>query len=266
MFSLEMTLLTGFIVIVGGLFAFFFVAIVLSALLEKRLIASFVRVNEAELPESSSYEEKMSQAARELGFKPFGPYAHAKGGTYKMYCRIWVSPDRQVLAVVGWGTIARLPSNRTRLLSLLEDGRYLVTSDQFDECDLSGLSVQGILLKADFPALVEKQRQRIAESGLRAVPFTSADPLRDYEVHTARRAEALEERGLAYFLDPARTVWRYNVRGALAMYRQTQARARAAAAAERASAEGASSASSQVPVNPFEEVARMRAARHKAGE
>lgn len=260
-----MSLVIGFIAVVGGLFAFFFVTIILAALLEKRLITSFVRVNEAELPESSPYEEKMSAAARELGFKPFGPYAHAKGGTYKMYGRIWVSPDREILAVVGWGTILRLPSNRTRLLSLLENGRYLVTCDQFAEGDLSGLTDQGIALKAEFPALVAKHRQRLAESGLRATAFAAADPLRDYETHTLRRAEALEQQGLAYFIDPARTAWRYNIRGALAMQRSTRSQVAAAAHAERACASGSSIPASQGPVNPFEEVERMRAAaREKA--
>ena len=90
-------------------------------------------------PGAANYAEAQNAAAESLGFVPSGLFAHAKGGTYRTHAVIWVSPTRETLAYVGWGTIASLNADKTILYSALDDGRFLVTSAKPTGAETPGL-------------------------------------------------------------------------------------------------------------------------------
>ena len=69
---------------------------------------------------------EQNRATAALGFTSHGLFVHGKRGQYKVHTALWVSPDRDTLVVIGWGTIAGLNASKTRLDSRLVDGHRLV--------------------------------------------------------------------------------------------------------------------------------------------
>lgn len=211
---------------ITGLFAIFFgglgLLIMITARFEKRHIRSWIRMPPGAKPEPNAYYYLRNEQASAAGFTPCGPYEHAKGGMYKLNSLLWLSPDRTILAVVGWGTIANLPSDRTFLYSRFGKEKVLVTNDNYGERDMSGTTEYQTINKGQFSELLDRHLLRLSECaqelGRKPDAFTAEDPMNDYESILTARADRLEELSLAAYADPGRTIWHYTTRGALKFY------------------------------------------------
>jgi hypothetical protein len=242
------TILLAVVLFAAGLYALLGIAIIVTALVERRSLRFLVqpdpddperrRLNAIEslaessqLPESDSnpyaaprtapYAERQIVAASRLRFSPLLLYKHGKGGIYKTYNVLTVSPSRQSLAVIKWGTTASIRNEGTSLYSALDDGRYLITSDRPTGSRAPGLYDDLVLWGATFAQLLGRHEERMRASGKKVKELSAEKPLAEYESILERRARLLVERGEACWVDPAQTAFRSTIKGALKLYAQT---------------------------------------------
>jgi hypothetical protein len=121
--------------------------------------------NPYQSPGSAEYTETSNAAAARLGIAFHGLHVPVKGRIYQTRTALWVSPTRQILAVVGWGKSAAITEEKTILYTALDDGRFLVTSDKPTGAETPGLYENLYVLGADFDSLVRRHEARIYQSG-----------------------------------------------------------------------------------------------------
>jgi hypothetical protein len=174
----------------------------------------------ADLPDPSQisdYVAVMSRDAEAAGLRFGGMLAHASAPRIRILGSIWMSPPRDLLVLTGSGTVMKMPAYQTWLMTPLADGRVLVTTDNNDEGDLSGLYVTRRVLNAPFPELLATHRAQMQKHGAAVATFaepTALDALmRVYD----RRVERLVGRGLANHVYADRAQWRYTALGGLAV-------------------------------------------------
>jgi hypothetical protein len=177
--------------------------------------------NPYEAPGTRSYAESQIRAAVQLGFSASHLYKHAKGGIYKTHNVLLVSPSREILAVVRWGTTGAIRNELTLLHSALGNGRYLVTSDRPAGSRTPGFYDDQVYWMATFSQLVHRHEKRIEASGRKTKSFSMENPLAEYEAILEGRARFLVAQGEAYWFDPEQTAFRSTLKGALRAYSLT---------------------------------------------
>lgn len=226
-------ILLGFVLLVAALLLCLHVATILALRFEKQPVRTFRPLPPGPPPQLLPYIQAMSRQAAEQGFIPHGAYAHTKGGTYRVHACLWLSPSREILALVGGGTIGRMPYKRTLLYSRLGDETILVTTDLFGVDDISGLLDIKFLVHAGFAELLQFHEGRLTGTGKKVMAFTGGMLIEEVAVIRADCARRLVERGDAVFVDSARSVWRYTLKGALRYYFKTQGKHMREASAQR---------------------------------
>ena len=232
----------------GGLYLMLVLSIILTALIERRLVKSLVpaepddpewRLLRAAVPGArpsghpaaesnpytgpgtSSYAELQIHAASELGFAAPHLFKPVKGGIYQTHNAMTVSHSGQILAVIRWGTTASIRNEATVLYSALENGQYLVTSDRPTGARTPGLHDDQVYLGADFGELVRRHEERLRASGQIPRPLDRENPLAEHEAIIENRARFLISKGEAYWVDPEQTAFRSTFKGALNYYTRT---------------------------------------------
>ncbi len=242
------TIILGVVLLAAGLYASLGVAIIVTSLLERRPV-KFLAPADLDDPErqklgaigsdrrtdddwasdtnpyaaagTSPFPEPQICAAVRLGFTAPLLFKHAKGGIYKTYGALLVSPSREILALFRWGTTAGIRNRGTVLYTELENGRYLVTSDRPIGSRTPGLYDEILYMDADFDQLFDRHKARIGAAGQGSKPFAAENPLAAFEgIHKAR-ARFMVASGDAYWVDAEQTEFRSTVKGALKAYAQT---------------------------------------------
>lgn len=231
-----------------GLYALLGVAIIITALVERRGVKPLIEAepddpewqklgavrpgaqsssvsaadsNPYAAPGSATYAETQLRAAAELGFSATCLYRHAKGGIYKTHNTLALSADRQILALVRWGTTASIRNEASVLYSALDDGRYLVTSDRPIGSRTPGFYDEHVFLGASFAQLLRRHQERLRQSSSPVRPLSLENPRAEYEEILTRRARHLVECGEAVWLDAAQTEFRSTFKGAIRTYALT---------------------------------------------
>lgn len=236
------------VLLAAGLYALLAIAIVVTALVERRPLKPLAPAepddpewqklgsipsaagsspspepdpNPYTAPGTTTYAESQIRAASELGFSAPRLYKHAQGGIYKTHGVLTISPTRQVLAVIRWGTTGSIRNEGTILYSSLEDGRYLVTSDRPIGSRTPGFYDDQVFLGASFAQLVRRHEERMQASGKQIKRLPVDNPLAEYEAILERRARFLVDRGEAKWVDSGQTAFRSTLKGALKAYAMT---------------------------------------------
>ncbi len=192
----------------------FLVLLFVVALLEKRVTVPYVALEPGTNPLMGPYVQVMSQDISAEGFEHGGPIAHAK---YAVRGTVWRSPDRATLVVTGSGTVMGNPVAQTWLFTPLADGRFLVTTDQNDEGDPSGIFVYRRLINTRFEKLWSAHQQRLAKHSPSIRSYGQATPFEALlDVYTCRVNRMIERRW-ARFIDAEGRQWRHTPRGALSI-------------------------------------------------
>jgi hypothetical protein len=185
------------------------------ALCEKQFLKEYVPADFNLLPEPSAYFLEMNRVARELGFEYAGAFKQERANRmYQAYMACWVSPDHSTLARIGAGKTMGVAIRRTGLASYFPDSRLLETTDEFGTHDLSGVTDRKIVVNAGLWELWQVHRQRLAAEQAAPHAFRADNVLGVHETMQGLKASRLEKMGLAHFINPERTVFRYTVRGA----------------------------------------------------
>ena len=242
------TIIAVIVLVGGGLYLLLAVAIIVTALIERRPVSFLVPAepNDPEWksvgavplnheahespaldakssmqPGKTSYAESQIRAASVLHFTPPRLFKHGKGGIYKTQCTLMVSQSREILAVVRWGTTASIRNHVTMLFSALEDGRYIRTSDRSTGDRVPELIDDILMMDADFDQLFHRQEERLRASGQNVRQLDSEGPLTEYHAILEHRARFLVAKGEAYWVDREQTEFRSTLIGAWRFYAQT---------------------------------------------
>jgi hypothetical protein len=204
-----------FWLLLGAMVAFFTAAIFITATIEKYYIRQFQPGRPEEAAPPSAYFLAMNEAAAKLGLRHCGDFVQSRGSSlYRSCLTLWLSSDQLTLVVVGGGKLARIDYKRTFFLSVTEDGREIITVDDFGLTDLSQIREIDVVYNANLMELEERHSQRLTVQSRPLKPFPPHRCLEVYEDLSKVRAEKLVSLGLARFLDPAESVWRYTFKGA----------------------------------------------------
>ncbi|HUG66420.1 MAG TPA: hypothetical protein VMM76_01635 [Pirellulaceae bacterium] len=194
----------------------FLVGIVAAGLWERRPVQPY-RVPAAGseyLPTQTAISE--NSAAEELGYTHGGLAHDGKGRLYRVRYDFWIAPDYSTLAVVGGGTVASIPVDGVWLWSRSTDGQILCTTNETGEQDVSGVVQQETWPNVSFANLADRHTQRVRNIAVNPLP--EQEPMLGYFEVRQAVADALVQRGYAYYITDERQVWRYTVKGAFAFY------------------------------------------------
>jgi hypothetical protein len=172
----------------------------------------------ADLPDPSQlpdYVRVMGDAAYAAGFVFGGILAHVKAPRVKVLATLWLSPSRDTLILSGSGTVWGMPHHQTWLYTPLKDGHILVTTDNNDEGEHSGLYKSRRVLNAPFDQLYAAHRARVEKAAGQADVYHERDAMSALLAQYDRRVKRLIERRVAYFVDPGGMWWRYTIKGAI---------------------------------------------------
>ncbi len=205
-----------------GIMVVSLIGITLVSALEKRLVWPYVPPSDVppeRCPPPNAYAYEAAAAAAAEQFTWLGTFADGKGKLYRLRYDFFRSPEGDVLAVVGTGTLASVPMQTTWLHTLLADGRCLVTVDHQNggETDLAGLAEEALIANRGFTGQAAAHRARIAAADQPVTRFSDADPLASFRAYRQKRIERLAALGYAAFLDPQQAAWRYSLKGAVTL-------------------------------------------------
>jgi len=194
---------------VGAYFTFLFCA----ALFEKK----FVRSYGAEPLITSSvqlgpYLSKVYRSACASGLADCRFFRHQK---YDLTGAFWFTPEKDILVYSGEGKVAKMPAKQTWIYSCLGNGRILVTTDNFDEGDPSGLTEFKRIIDVPLDKLLGAHRKRVENEMALISPFNNTIGPDALAAMAHERVGKLLELGRAQWVDPAQTQWRYTPKGAL---------------------------------------------------
>jgi hypothetical protein len=184
---------------------------------ERQLVTPYAPDRDESARPETPYAAATNRLAADMGLVRLGVFRHAKGGMYRVRYDLWATPDLGVIATVAGGTIARLPSYGTRLFSVLDDGRVVMTVDTLHGLQFlaDGLVEGGLLLNADLFELLEYHHRLIDERSDEVVPFDRGDPVADLADLRGELVGRLVEDGVVTFTDEGRSAYRYTNLGAL---------------------------------------------------
>jgi hypothetical protein len=163
------------------------------------------------LPE---YVRVMSDDALAAGFAFDRMAAHPKLPRVQVVATVWSSFDRRMILITGAGKVFGMAARQTWLYTPLKDGRVLVTTDDNDAGDQSGVYVIRRVLRARLDQLLESHRERMEEFGAQVGAFTEPTAFEALLALYARRTQRLVELGRARYADAGHLYWHYTASGA----------------------------------------------------
>lgn len=203
--------------IIGGFIALF-IAVVL---LEKIHINDFVPAPNGNPLPDTPYFTAMNDAARRFGFTAAGIFIQNRGSRlYRAQIALWVSPEQDTLLQICGGTTASVPVKRTMLASVLSSNQIIQTQDDAATVDLSGLTDQKILIRADLDELLSCHRKRLASDIGQKRTFSAQTAFSDWQSIRRMKAEQMARLGFVKFLNQGQTIYRHTPRGAWLQYQK----------------------------------------------
>jgi hypothetical protein len=157
------------------------------------------------------YLEEMIEEAAALGFGAPSIHKHKK---YEIWCAFWFNAEHDILLRSGQGKIAGMPAKQTALLTRTSEGRLLVTTDEFDEGDPTGMTDFKRVVNADLEELLDAHEERLDKCPAPIETFKEASAEQAVLAVLRQQADELIHRGRARWVDEIDGVWKYNVAGA----------------------------------------------------
>jgi len=165
--------------------------------------------------QASDYVLAMGGEAEAAGFAHCGFLVHEKAPRIQIIAGVWLSADRRILLISGSGTVLSAQQYQSILYTPLADGRYLVTTDNNDEGDQSGLCLTRRLLNVPLAQLLRYHLKRMDGALVASHGLPAGDGIEALRTIYRQRTQRIIERGRGYYLDPHHEEWRYTTRGAL---------------------------------------------------
>jgi hypothetical protein len=200
----------------------FTLLIIVTAMIEKRLIWPYSEPHRPDVMDDKNYSSKNRQYVDNAlvhmehnNFRLLNLYHDIKGPKYQASYLFALSEDGLTLAVLGYGEIFSLPVKGVGLISKNREGRHYYTSNSgvVEPCDVSGMSEVCFCVDMDFTDIYRQHQQWMER--VSAVPFSSDNALSEYRTFLTDRTQVRQERGLVCYLDDEKQWWKYTFLGTM---------------------------------------------------
>jgi hypothetical protein len=202
----------------AGMVVFFLTFITLAFRLEKRLTWPYSDLQaQPHFGDAGGYAGRWVADATQAEFTLLGWSRDLKGELYRVDYALLISPDRTILAVVGAGSLGKLPIQGTWLHTPTADGRSFYSTDKQSgvQIDLSRNWTSQLVPSANFNRLWQRHKAWIQENGVMVRPFTQRRELAEFRELRERHFRFMEQAGLIDYVDPMRTQFRFTTLGAI---------------------------------------------------
>lgn len=194
-------------------------ALALSALARTpRYFRHLVGVSRRGRHEVTEYQEEARPIALALGYEFVDTYRAYRGSGRHLRMDLWRARDADTLAMVGVSRVLWWDYSRTVLVSVLDDGTRVTTTDNFDEGDPRGAKGETVHPGAGYRELHARHWERIRASAAQPEPIGFANPLSVIEDLERQRVQVLVDAGMARFRGETQHAWSYTWRGAFEVY------------------------------------------------
>jgi len=200
-----------------GMVVFWSILLTIIFRLEKRMVWAYGELQaEPHFGDSTGYGTRWVADAVQAGFVMMGWARDLKGPTYRASYAMLFSPERDVFAVIGVGTVAVFPLQGTWLHSPAMDGRsfYSTDSQSCVQIDLSRNWSNQLAPARTFSELLQKHREWLQSLGVLPRPSTAGRELAEFRELRVQHFRSMERAGLIRFTDPSATHFYYTFSGA----------------------------------------------------
>lgn len=199
-----------------GMVTFWCVLLTIICRLEKRMVWPYSELQPTPpFPDANDYAATRIAGAVKQGFTLLGWAHDLKGPKYRVSYAMLLSPERNVFAILGVGTIIRIPYFATWLYTPTADGRCYISTDHQSgvQIDLSHHWTNQLVPGAAFPKLLQEHQDWIKKNEVTARPLTSGRELAEFRTLRQEHYRAMERHGLIGFTD-ASTEYFFTLSGA----------------------------------------------------
>lgn len=206
-------------IVFGLVFLFYFTLWVLApvvlffvGIFERDTVRALVLMDDlTPAPIAPRMQQKINDAVRR-GYIRLGLFKNAgKGFSGRRFCTLLMSPDETILMVVGH----RMSPSRTTLMSRLDNGRWVITTDSGLLSDLTGHDVAQTLCDCTFAGQLLYHCQCIEMLGRHLMSFKSEEASELFVNWLLERARRQEEHGWLRAVPNRENTWVFRPRGAL---------------------------------------------------
>jgi hypothetical protein len=200
-----------------GMVAFFAVSLTVIFRLEKRMVWPYGALEAAPyFGDPTGYGTRWVTDAMRAGFLFLGWARDVNGPTYRISYALLVSADRDTLAVIGVGTILKIPFQATWLHTPAMDGRSFYSTDKQTgvQMDLSRNWTNQLALEPSFGKLLQKHREWV--QSIRVLPrlFTRDREFAEFRALRDEHFRSMERAGLIRFTNVSATHFHFTLSGA----------------------------------------------------
>jgi hypothetical protein len=200
-----------------GLMVFWAVFLTIVFRLERRTVSPYGEMGtSAFFGDPTGYGAKwVAEAVRE-GFVLLGWARDSRGSVYSCSYALLVSADRIVFAVVGVGTILKMPLQATWLHTPAADGRSFNTTDKQSgvQIDLSRNWTNQLAMEPTFSQLLRRHREWLQTLEVVPRPFRQNREFEEFKTLRSDHFRSMERAGLIRFTDASATQFYYTFTGA----------------------------------------------------
>jgi len=200
-----------------GMMLFWSILLTVIFRLEKRMVWPYGELESAPaFPDETGYGALSVAAASAAGFTLLGWARDLKGKTYRVSYAMLAAPEGDVFAVVGVGSVARIPLNAVWLYTRTADGRCFYSADNQSaiQIDSSGHWKNQLVPAAPFNQLLSEHRRWLQENAAMVLPFSRQHEIEELHDLRAEHYRFLQRAGLIEFTDASLTYFRFTLLGA----------------------------------------------------
>ena len=150
------------------------------------------------------------------GFALLGWARDLKGPKYRVSYAMLISPERNVFAIVGVGSIVQIPLTATWLFTPTTDGRCYYSTDHQSgvQIDLSHHWTNQLVPGVNFPTLLQEHKDWVRMNQVVPRPLTRGRDLAEFRTLRQEHYRAMEKTGLIGFTDASAEYFHFTLFGA----------------------------------------------------
>src|SRR5271157_1040026 len=185
--------------------------------LEKRMVNPYGELEAAPyFGDPTGYGARWVAEAVQAGFVMLGWARDVRGGMYRQSYALLVSAERDIFAVIGVGTLVKIPVQVTWLHTPAMDGRSFFSTDNQTgvQIDLSRNWTNQLAFERSFATLLLKHRDWLQSLAVLPRPFTPGREFAEFRALRVEHFRSMERAGLIRFTDASASHFYYTLSGA----------------------------------------------------
>ena len=203
--------------IFGGMVIFWSTLLTIILRLEKRMAWAYSELQpEPPYVDTTGYGASRVAEAVDAGFSVLGWARDLKGSKYRVSYAMLISPERNIFAIIGVGSIIQIPLAATWLYTHTLDGRCFYSTDHQSgvQLDLSRHWTNQLVPGSAFGKLLQKHQDWIKTNEVVPRPLTRGQEVVELRTLRQEHYRFMERASLIGFTDGSMNYFRFTLSGA----------------------------------------------------